>query len=90
MTHAVHMNEHDGLSIDEKKLLKEKIHNAFDEFPIELQERILETKKEKLRTLYMIEGWAKDNGHDELANLLSSAIAHKEWVIDKLNEKING
>ena len=90
MSDNIHMNEELGLNAEEKKLLKEKIYGVFDEFPIELQERILETKKEKLRTLYMIEGWAKDNGHDELANLLSSAIAHKEWVIDKLNEKING
>lgn len=90
MTETVHMNENNGLTDDEKKLLKQKIHDAFKEFPFELQERILETKKEKLRTLYMIDGWAKDNGHDELVSLLSNEIAHKEWSIDKLNEKING
>jgi hypothetical protein len=38
----------------------------------------------------MTEGWAKDNGHDEILNLLSREIAKKEWQIDQLNEKING
>lgn len=90
MTNNVHMNEELGLTPKEKKLLKEKIYAVFDEFPIALQERILETKKEKLKTMYMTEGWARDNGHDEILNLLSREIAKKEWQIDQLNEKING
>ena len=90
MNDTSHMNEDVKLTPEEKHLLKEKIHEAFDEFPIELQQRILETKKEKLKTLYMIQGWAKDNGHDEIVDLISRRIAHKEAKIDALEKKING
>lgn len=90
MTHSVHMNDELGLNTQEKKVLKEKIYAVFDKFPIELQQRILDTKKEKLKTMYMTEGWVRDNGHDDILNLLSREIAKKEWQIDQLNAKING
>lgn len=90
MKETTHMNEDTTLTPDEKKLLKQKIHEAFDEFPIELQQRILDTKKENLKTLYMIQGWARDNGHDEIVDLISVKIAHKEEKIDELEQKING
>lgn len=90
MNKNIHTNEELWLNDTEKKELKEKIYAVFNEFPIELQQRILDTKKEKLKTMYMTEGWAKDNGHDEIVSLLSREIAKKEWQIDQLNEKING
>ncbi|MGN1062841.1 MAG: hypothetical protein ACI4QM_00750 [Alphaproteobacteria bacterium] len=90
MKETVDMNEDTKLTPEEKKLLKQKIHAVFNEFPIELQQRILDTKKEKLKTLYMIQGWARDNGHDEIVELIGIKIAHKEAQIDDMEKRING
>lgn len=83
------MNENEKLTPDEKKILKNEIKIAFDEFPKELQQRILDVKKEKLKTLYMIEGWSKDNGHQTIVDLISRKIAHKEEKIAALEKKLN-
>ena len=75
MTNNVHMNEELGLTPEEKKLLKEKIYAVFDEFPIALQERILETKKEKLKT-------SLSNGEDiefSQKGLKARLIYDKKW-----------
>lgn len=82
------MMNNDKLTMDEKETLKHEMKEAFDEFPIELKQRILDTKKEKLRTLYMIQGWAKENGHETLSDLLVRKIAHKEEKISKLEQEI--
>ena len=82
------MMNNDKLSVDEKQILKQEMREAFDEFPIEIKQRILDTKKEKLRTLYMIQGWAKDNGHETLSDLLVRKIAHKEEKISELDKKL--
>lgn len=84
------MNENEKLTPDEKKILKNEIKLAFDEFPKELQQRILEVKKERLKTLYMIQGWAKENGHQTIVDLLSRKITHKEEKIAALEKKLNG
>ena len=82
------MMNKDKLSVDEKQILKQEMREAFDEFPIEIKQRILDTKKEKLRTLYMIQGWAKENGHETLSDLLVRKIAHKEEKISELDKKL--
>lgn len=83
------MMNNDKLSMDEKETLKHEMREAFDEFPIEIKQRILDTKKEKLRTLYMIQGWAKENGHETLSDLLVRKIAHKEEKITELDKKLH-
>lgn len=77
------------LTPDEKILLKSEIKKAWPEFPEDMKKFILETKKEKLKALYMIEGWAKDNGHQTIVDLISRKIAHKEAKIQKMEAELN-
>lgn len=79
----------DKLTPEEKSILHTQIEEAFDEFPPELKHRILETKKDRLRTLYMILGWAKENGHDTIVDLMARKISYKEEKIDELEKKID-
>jgi hypothetical protein len=37
----------------------------------------------------MIEGWAKNNGHQTILDLISRRIAHKEEKIKELEKKFN-
>lgn len=78
------------LSDDEKKLLKSEIKKAWPKFPEEMKKFILEAKKEKLKALYMIEGWAKDNDHQTIVDLISRRIAHKEEKIKMLEKELAG
>lgn len=90
MTTQVDMNsDTNKLSPDEKKILKQEIKKAWIEFPLEMKRFILETKKEKLKALYMIQGWARENGHETILNLLSRKIAHKEDRIKDMEEELN-
>ena len=77
------------LTPDEKMLLKSEIKKAWSEFPEDMKKFILETKKEKLKALYMIEGWAKENGHQTIVDLISRKIAHKEAKIQKMEAELN-
>lgn len=77
------------LTPDEKILLKSEIKKAWSEFPEDMKKFILETKKEKLKALYMIEGWAKENGHQTIVDLISRKIAHKEAKIQKMEAELN-
>ena len=72
------------LTSEEKKLLKAEIKKAWTEFPADMKRFLIDVKKEKLKALYMIEGWAKDNGHETILNLISRKIAHKEAKIKEL------
>ena len=83
------MNTNGKLTPEEKKLLKEEIKKAWSEFPKEMQRFLIEVKKEKLKALYMIEGWAKNNGHQTILDLISRRIAHKEEKIKELEKKFN-
>lgn len=83
------MNTNGKLTPEEKKLLKEEIKKAWSEFPKEMQRFLIEVKKEKLKALYMIEGWAKNNGHQTILDLISRRIAHKEEKINELEKKFN-
>ena len=78
----------DKLTPEEKGILKTQLREAFDEFPDELKHRILETKKDRLRTLYMILGWAKNNGHETIVDLLARKISHKEEKIADLERQL--
>ncbi len=89
MTTTVDMNDGTNkLTPDEKKTLKSEIKKAWSEFPEDMKKFILETKKEKLKALYMIEGWAKDNGHQTIVDLISRKIAHKEDKIKKMEAEL--
>ncbi len=77
------------LSPDEKKLLKSEIKKVWEEFPLDMKKFIIETKKEKLKALYMIEGWAKENGHQTIVDLIARKIAHKEEKIQQLESELN-
>lgn len=72
------------LTREEKDLLKEELRGAWPEFPLEMKRYIYETKKQKLQVLYMIQDWAKNNGHEVIVDLISRRIAHKEEKLEKL------
>ena len=39
-------------------------------------------------SLYMIESWAKENGHTTIVDLIARRIAHKEAKIAQLKEEL--
>ena len=82
------MTTEDKLSQKEKELLKSEIKKAWDEFPADMKRFLIDVKKEKLKALYMIEGWARDNGHETILNLISRRIAHKEAKIKQLESEM--
>ncbi|MDY6408165.1 MAG: hypothetical protein SPL08_05660 [Pseudomonadota bacterium] len=77
----------DKLTPEEKKLLKAEIKKAWPEFPTEMKHFLIETQKEKLKALYMIEGWAKQNGHATILDLIARKIAHKEAKIKQMESE---
>ena len=77
-----------SLTEKEKSLLKKEIRDSWSEFPAEMKRFIYETKKQKLQSLYMIEDWAKKNGHTTIVDLISRKIAHKEEKIAKMKEEL--
>ena len=84
----INMEGCEKLTPEEKKLLKEEIKRAWDEFPIEMKRFLIDVKKEKLKALYMIEGWARDNNHQTILDLISRRIACKEEKIKKLESEL--
>lgn len=76
------------LTEKEKMLLKKEIHDAWPDFPEEMKRFIYETKKQKLQSLYMIEDWAKKNGHQVIIDLIARRIAHKEAKIEQLKKEL--
>ena len=72
----------------EKSLLKKEIRDAWPEFPEEMKRFIFEAKKQKLQSLYMIEDWAKKNGHKTIVDLISRRIAHKEAKIEQIKKEL--
>ena len=82
------INETEKLTPEEKALLKEEIQKAWSEFPTEMKRFLIDVKKEKLKALYMIEGWAKQNGHQTILDLISRRIAHKEAKIKQLEAEV--
>ena len=82
------MDTENKLTPKEKELLKSEIKKAWNEFPVDMKRFLIDVKKEKLKSLYMIEGWAKDNGHQTILDLISRRIAHKEAKIKKLESDL--
>jgi len=78
----------DKLTPEEKKLLKAEIKKAWGEFPVEMKRFLIDVKKEKLKALYMIEGWARDNNHETILDLISRRIACKEAKIKELESEL--
>lgn len=82
------MNTCEKLSPEEKKLLKDEIKKAWSEFPIEMKRFLIDVKKEKLKALYMIEGWARDNNHQTILDLIARRIMCKEAKIRELESEL--
>ena len=82
------MDTENKLSPKEKELLKSEIKKAWSEFPAEMKRFLIDVKKEKLKALYMIEGWAKQNGHQTILDLIARRIAHKEAKIKQLESEL--
>ena len=82
------INENEKLTPEEKVLLKAEIKKAWSEFPAEMKRFLIDVKKEKLKALYMIEGWAKQNGHQTILDLIARRIAHKEAKIKQLESEL--
>ena len=83
-----HTNKPEKLTPEEKTLLKSEIKQAWHDFPLEMKRFLIDVKKEKLKALYMIEGWARENGHHKILELISKRIAHKEEKIKKLESEL--
>ncbi len=81
------MNEHIKLTAEEKKMLKDEIKEIWSELPSELQEYIIEVKRQKLKALYMLQDWAKKNGHETMNELLSRRITCKEHKLSEIENR---
>lgn len=78
----------DKLTQEEKDLLKEELRGAWPEFPLEMKRYIYEAKKQKLQVLYMIQDWAKNNGHQVIVDLISRRIICKEEKLEKMKAEL--
>ena len=81
------INENTKLTAEEKKMLKDEIKEVWSELPDELQEYIIEVKRQKLKALYMLQDWAKKNGHETMNELLSRRIACKEHKLTEIENR---
>ena len=76
------------LSQEERKILRQEIDVAWDELPFELKQFIVEANQQNLKTLYMLQDWAKKNNHETMMELLSRKIAYKEEKIRKMESDL--
>ncbi len=82
------MNQNAGLTREEKIVLKRELEEAWPELPRELREFVIEALKQKLKALYMLEDWAKKNGHETMLGLLSRKIVLKEDKIQEMEKSL--
>lgn len=82
----VSMNQEVCLTQEERAILKQEIQNAWSELPVELRAFVVEAEHQRLKALYMLEDWAKKNGHETMLNLMSRKISCKEDKIKKMEE----
>ncbi len=82
----VSMNQNTKLTPEEKKMLKQEIYDSWSELPKDLREYILESKRQKMKVLYMLQDWAKQNGRETMLELLSRKIVCKEEKMKRLEE----
>lgn len=88
MSNTVDINSNtDQLTGEEKHRLKGEIKKVWSEFPKEMKEFIISAKKEKLKGLYMVQDWAKKNGHETILNLISRKIGHLENKITQMESE---
>ena len=78
------MNKHVCLTVEERKLLKKEIQEAWPELPVDLKTFIVEAMQQNLKTLYMLQDWAKKEGHETMLELVSRKIVCKEDQIQKM------
>lgn len=78
----------DKLTPEEKDLLKEEIRGVWSDFPLEMKKFIVETHKQKLQAMYMIQDWAKNNGRQVIVDLIARKIQHKEQCLKKAQKEI--
>ncbi len=76
------------LTPDEKALLKEEIHKAWDDFPTDMKKFIINVKKEKINAMYMIQNWAKEHDNQVMLDLITRRILHKEEKLQQMEESI--
>jgi len=76
------------LTVNEKKKLKEAIHAAWPQFPVDLRKVIFEAKKHKLNIMYMIENWAKENHNEILVELLGKKITCTEEKLQAMEKEL--
>ncbi len=84
----VSMNENNKLTPEEKRMLKQEVHEVWYELPIELRELMVEVKRQKLKLMYMLQDWAEHNGHETMTELLSRAISHKEAKLQEIEKSM--
>lgn len=80
------MDQNEKLTPEEKRLLKDEIHEAWEEFPSEIQDLIMEVKQQKLKVLYMLQDWAKNHDHETMLDLISRKIACKEAKMKQMKQ----
>ena len=56
--------------------------------PVELKQFIVEAMQQNLKTLYMLQDWAKKENHETMLDLVSRKIAYKEDVVQKMESSI--
>ena len=81
------MTDTPNLSPDEKDLLKEEVKKVWAKFPKDMKKFIIETKKQRINGLYMIQNWAKENGNELILDLVTRKILHKEEKLHELEER---
>lgn len=82
------INDITCLSAEERKILKKEIKQAWPELPVELKQFIVEAMQQNLKTLYMLQDWAKKENHETMLDLVSRKIAYKEDVVQKMESSI--
>ena len=81
------MTDTPNLSPDEKALLKDEVKKVWPKFPEDMRNFIIETKKQRINGLYMIQNWAKENGNELILDLVTRKILHKEEKLHELEER---
>lgn len=80
--------KHICLTQEERATLKNELKEIWPELPVDLKEFILESSKQKLKTLYMLKDWAIKHNHETMVDLLSRKIECKEERIKKMESSI--
>lgn len=77
-----------SLTLEERQILKQEIDLAWPEFPIELKQYLIEAMQLNLKTLYMLQNWAKNNGHETMLDIVSRKIIYKEERVKHMESSL--